>query len=646
MKYKNILAQAALILFLAFNGFAQSNTNMDCATALLICDNTSVSAWNNNFGTQDLNNTNNGCIGNFEHQSVWMQFTIKSGTTLDFDIIPNDPTDDYDFAVYGPNVSCGNLPPPVRCNYNGSLGSTGLSTPGGGRYDATLNVNACETYYLLIDNHPNGNQLQGFTINWGGNAVLGFTCIDPNFSMKDEYCIDEPIVPSIIPAAGSGITSYRWVIHEFIDINTWTRIVQYESPYYVGPVTSVDFRTYWNGYVVGKDYAISIDIFTPCGNQTIWSTFRIKERETFVECLELNCGEVFDPNNPLFPNPCEGELIGIEDIVKMESLLPNNPVIATESTVLRLIYDCCEVLVTLKVTNQNEIINETICLEPDGTLILEPCDPFYPPAEYHVNGDIIISDEPFLQVEYTPGGEYSVSSTSPEGCKCTIIYDVLAPVIDTVYGAWCAGELDFDLSTLIDPDCLNGIDEFTVINNQTGEDYGTLNLHDEAGGYEIFGNGGAGDLLCLRFTSFENGCVKCIINITLRFYDGNCDDEPEPIYCHEIYGFNDNSGNSFIMQEEENTTAPTYWDEIRLEQNTPDPFNSVTVIQYYLPEEAKDAALLIYNLQGKQISKIDLQASGHESVEISADDLHDGMYFYGLLVDGKASPTFKMVIAR
>ena len=192
---------------------------------------------------------------------------------------------------------------------------------------------------------------------------------NPSFEMKATYCIDEPIVPIVLP---SGVTSYRWVIHEFIDISAWSRIEQYISPYQPGPVSSVDFRSFWNGYQVGKDYAISIDYTTPCGSGTLWSLFIVTEPETHTGCHSLDLCEVFDVNDISLTNPCGGNLLEIYDIVDQVSY-PSTPVTFSKSTVLKLVYECCEMFLCLSVVEPvMEHITIDLCNTPNPSTMYLP----------------------------------------------------------------------------------------------------------------------------------------------------------------------------------------------------------------------------------------------------------------------------------
>ncbi|MEZ5002960.1 MAG: gliding motility-associated C-terminal domain-containing protein [Chitinophagales bacterium] len=160
--------------------FAQ-NISTDCAGtsgALGICSNETLNLNSNGPGRDDFASPNNssGCIDE-EHQSAWLFIQIDSGSTLGFIIDPIG-SDDYDFAVYGPDRECGNLGSPIRCSWALGSGNTGMNGNSndnsegvnGNGFVRWLNVNPGETYYILIDNYSSSNQ--GFSLTWNGNASL------------------------------------------------------------------------------------------------------------------------------------------------------------------------------------------------------------------------------------------------------------------------------------------------------------------------------------------------------------------------------------------------------------------------------------------------------------------------------------------
>ena len=153
----------------------------DCPTAITVCGNSGISYQPSGPGSilEDLG----GCLVSDEHYSVWYTFSIATAGTLTFTIDPNVFADDYDFAVYGPNKTCGTLGAPIRCNYSGADGPTGLNLTTvhptvNNQWSGFMNVLPGETYYLVIDNFSSTDN--GFTLNWGGTATLASPFNDPS----------------------------------------------------------------------------------------------------------------------------------------------------------------------------------------------------------------------------------------------------------------------------------------------------------------------------------------------------------------------------------------------------------------------------------------------------------------------------------
>lgn len=85
---------------------------------------------------------------------------------------------------------------------------------------------------------------------------------------------------------------------------------------------------------------------------------------------------------------------------------------------------------------------------------------------------------------------------------------------------------------------------------------------------------------------------------------------------------------------------------IQLLQNIPNPFSESTTINYTLPENINNASIIIFDLQGKQIKKMDLQQRGQGSVLVQAGELYAGMFVYTLVVDGKEIASKKMILTK
>lgn len=115
------------------------------------------------------------------HKVAWFSFTVPNDTILTFDIVPENPTDDFDFMLFKADRSdfCQKEKQrrikPIRTNFakptEYSKGKCGLSlkaqdafvAPGfKSPYSAALKVRKGEQYYLVVDNYQGDKG--GFTI--------------------------------------------------------------------------------------------------------------------------------------------------------------------------------------------------------------------------------------------------------------------------------------------------------------------------------------------------------------------------------------------------------------------------------------------------------------------------------------------------
>ncbi|MDR2236234.1 MAG: gliding motility-associated C-terminal domain-containing protein [Chryseobacterium sp.] len=193
-----------LFLFLSTLYYAQS----DCETAVPICGDSDVNFVPTGWGDIQENIGSNSCLST-ENFSVWYKFTVTRSGTLAFTISPNNPANDYDFALWGPtNGGCASLLnsqgqyiTPLRCNFSGLTGitgQTGLSLtipPTGtnqGQWSPYVNATVGDTYYLVVDNWS--RVAQGFTLQWTGTASLEAGFNDPTLAPN-------PFIPPGTPAA-------------------------------------------------------------------------------------------------------------------------------------------------------------------------------------------------------------------------------------------------------------------------------------------------------------------------------------------------------------------------------------------------------------------------------------------------------------
>ena len=83
-----------------------------------------------------------------------------------------------------------------------------------------------------------------------------------------------------------------------------------------------------------------------------------------------------------------------------------------------------------------------------------------------------------------------------------------------------------------------------------------------------------------------------------------------------------------------------------LEQNTPNPFSSGTIIRYYLPVSFATASIRITDLSGKLIRNIQTVGHGSQALTFNANSLSSGTYIYSLVADNKVFDSKNMVLVR
>lgn len=181
----------------------------------------------------EINAGTDGCLSG-EHNSTWININISVSGTLEFTVNPNNNTNDFDFAVWGPNSACPPTTPPIRCSYaviNNNFvgaadnGNTGIGTTinnthpqpendnsegaGGNGWVNTLNVIAGQTYLLLVDNFTSNS---GFVLTFP-TGVVGSSSLS---------CVPLPI--QLVSFEGYNKGSYNLL--------TWKTIMEVNNKYF------------------------------------------------------------------------------------------------------------------------------------------------------------------------------------------------------------------------------------------------------------------------------------------------------------------------------------------------------------------------------------------------------------------------------
>jgi hypothetical protein len=182
-------------------GGPNGTDNNDCMTMTPLCSTYSLGGDASGPGLNSDGCSFGICPAGGENYSNWFTFTADNGGTLDISVVPNDPLDDYDFAVYGPNVSCAALGSPLRCSDAAAVGTTGtggdtdLSEPASGNGQvATINATTGDTYILVIDEWSPNATGSGFDLNFTGTATLDCSVLPVELAeFNVEYYSDEHV---------------------------------------------------------------------------------------------------------------------------------------------------------------------------------------------------------------------------------------------------------------------------------------------------------------------------------------------------------------------------------------------------------------------------------------------------------------------
>ncbi|MCD9018045.1 tail fiber domain-containing protein [Parachryseolinea silvisoli] len=99
-----------------------------------------------------------------------------------------------------------------------------------------------------------------------------------------------------------------------------------------------------------------------------------------------------------------------------------------------------------------------------------------------------------------------------------------------------------------------------------------------------------------------------------------------------------------LLEKKQSSVLSTTAAGAALFQNGPNPFSQTTAIDMIVPDAAQQPNLIIYSLDGKQVSSIPVSGRGKTSVQIQGNQLPAGIYYYALTIDGQLIDVKKMVI--
>lgn len=174
-----------LLLLPSVRAWAQP-TVQDCQGAIRVCDwkFQQASPFSGTGNVPNEINPSISCLGTGEKNSVWYTFTTQSGGDVNFTIRPNNPSNDYDWAVYNlSNAACSDIftNPALltACNFSAIPGPTGANNGPLPQNTSVISVQAKETYVIIITNYSPTNQ-EGYELDFSASTAQIFDNIPPN----------------------------------------------------------------------------------------------------------------------------------------------------------------------------------------------------------------------------------------------------------------------------------------------------------------------------------------------------------------------------------------------------------------------------------------------------------------------------------
>lgn len=209
----------------------------DCYGRTQLCGGQQVNDNPTNTGlTADLNQYNRGCLGSNERQGTWYSFTPTASGTVGLTIAPTNTSDDYDFAIWGPftTLSCPPLGAPLRCNYSGTTGNTGLSSSGtndsepswGSKWSNLMNVTAGQNYLMYISNYTRSGL--AFALSWQLTNGASLDCLLP-IELASLYGAPVPEGIRLDWVTASESNSARFVVERMEEDGAFAQIGEVEA---------------------------------------------------------------------------------------------------------------------------------------------------------------------------------------------------------------------------------------------------------------------------------------------------------------------------------------------------------------------------------------------------------------------------------
>lgn len=213
-------------------GGPNGTDNNDCVNLTPLCSGETVPGDATGPGIVAEGCTGSACPAGGENHSNWYMIQAQTTGTIEITFTPSDLNDDYDFAVYGPNVTCGTLGSPLRCSDSGVTGVTGLDNVAvdntedvtGDGFLQKLSATAGDTYIIVVDEWSPNVSASGYSMTFGGTASLDCALLPVELTEFDVEFVPNDNVVDIIWRTASEMNNDFWEIEKSSDGVNWKTI--------------------------------------------------------------------------------------------------------------------------------------------------------------------------------------------------------------------------------------------------------------------------------------------------------------------------------------------------------------------------------------------------------------------------------------
>ena len=107
-----------------------------------------------------------------------------------------------------------------------------------------------------------------------------------------------------------------------------------------------------------------------------------------------------------------------------------------------------------------------------------------------------------------------------------------------------------------------------------------------------------------------------------------------------------NTSTNVAVSDEKTSKTEITLSSAKLEQNVPNPFNTGTIVKYFIPSNARSSVISITKENGEPIKTVNISSKGAGQITINTATLSAGSYNYSLIIDGVVIDSRKMILSR